>query len=133
MQPKDTVRFITKFTTFADPYVPYMFHCHLLHHEDDGMMGTFLVIDPATIGIKEQKTDEPFRVMPNPTNSRVKIVRTTTALATSFDIYDALGKIVHRGKINDAIELDVSLWPKGIYFISLESNEGREVRKILIN
>ncbi len=43
-----TVRFITKFEDFADPDVPYMYHCHMLSHEDDGMMGQFLVIGNAT-------------------------------------------------------------------------------------
>ncbi len=43
--PGDSVKFITKFTTFADNTTPYMYHCHLLHHEDDGMMGSFIVID----------------------------------------------------------------------------------------
>lgn len=43
--PGDSVRFITKFEDFADNMVPYMYHCHVLHHEDDGMMGSFTVID----------------------------------------------------------------------------------------
>ncbi|MEC3956306.1 multicopper oxidase domain-containing protein [Nocardia sp. CDC153] len=30
----------------ADPTLPYMYHCHLLHHEDAGMMGQFLILDP---------------------------------------------------------------------------------------
>jgi FtsP/CotA-like multicopper oxidase with cupredoxin domain len=29
----------------ADPDSPYMFHCHLLEHEDRGMMGQYLVAD----------------------------------------------------------------------------------------
>jgi len=32
-----------RFTDFADPARPYMFHCHLLRHEDDGLMGQFVV------------------------------------------------------------------------------------------
>ena len=24
----------------------WMYHCHILHHEDDGMMGSFIVYDP---------------------------------------------------------------------------------------
>lgn len=51
VQPNDTVRFITKFENFADDSIPYMYHCHLLHHEDDGMMGTFLVLDTTGINI----------------------------------------------------------------------------------
>ena len=28
---------------YADPVNPYMFHCHILEHEDVGMMGQFVV------------------------------------------------------------------------------------------
>ncbi|MEM7126779.1 MAG: multicopper oxidase domain-containing protein [Chloroflexota bacterium] len=42
--PGETVRFITQFTTYANPDVPYMYHCHILEHEDRGMMGQFVVV-----------------------------------------------------------------------------------------
>ena len=38
-----TVRVITEFAGFADPQHPYMYHCHILEHEDAGMMGQFVV------------------------------------------------------------------------------------------
>ncbi|MFD6140761.1 multicopper oxidase family protein [Promicromonospora sp. NPDC060271] len=49
---KDTVllvqgrryRLAMRFTDHTDPNVPYMYHCHLLQHEDDGMMGQFVVL-----------------------------------------------------------------------------------------
>ena len=34
-----------RFDTYAAEDIPYMFHCHILDHEDLGMMGQFLVID----------------------------------------------------------------------------------------
>ncbi|MGR3342427.1 MAG: multicopper oxidase family protein [Paracoccaceae bacterium] len=40
----ETVRFIAHFADFADPDIPYMYHCHILEHEDGGMMGQFLVV-----------------------------------------------------------------------------------------
>lgn len=43
----ETVRFITKFDHFANHEIPYMYHCHILPHEDDGMMGQFIVADPS--------------------------------------------------------------------------------------
>ncbi len=44
---RGTVRFITKFEDFANDKVPYMYHCHMLTHEDQGMMGQFVVVgDP---------------------------------------------------------------------------------------
>ncbi|MEM9564254.1 MAG: multicopper oxidase domain-containing protein [Actinomycetota bacterium] len=35
-----------RFNTYANPDVPYMFHCHILDHEDTGMMGQFRVVEP---------------------------------------------------------------------------------------
>jgi hypothetical protein len=29
----------------ADRHTPYTFHCHILEHEDLGMMGQFVVVD----------------------------------------------------------------------------------------
>jgi hypothetical protein len=41
-----TVRFIAKFSDYADSIHPYMFHCHMTFHEDEGMMGQFVVTPP---------------------------------------------------------------------------------------
>ena len=50
--PKDTVyvppgktdRLLVQFGDYADPHHPYMFHCHILRHEDNGMMGQYVTI-----------------------------------------------------------------------------------------
>ena len=34
-----------RFDTYAAEDIPYMFHCHILDHEDLGMMGQFLVVE----------------------------------------------------------------------------------------
>jgi FtsP/CotA-like multicopper oxidase with cupredoxin domain len=39
-------RLLVRFEDYADPTTPYMYHCHLLWHEDQGMMGQFLVVEP---------------------------------------------------------------------------------------
>jgi len=39
-----TVRFIMRFENFSDPNTAYMYHCHILEHEDNGMMGQFTVV-----------------------------------------------------------------------------------------
>jgi len=46
VEGNQTVRFIAKFDHFADPEIPYMYHCHILPHEDAGMMAQFIVVDP---------------------------------------------------------------------------------------
>jgi FtsP/CotA-like multicopper oxidase with cupredoxin domain len=44
VDPGSAVRVIAEFADFADPKHPYMYHCHVLEHEDAGMMGQFVVV-----------------------------------------------------------------------------------------
>ncbi|MEV8438260.1 multicopper oxidase domain-containing protein [Actinosynnema sp. NPDC051121] len=54
--PKDTVfvegktkvRLAVEFGRHVDPDTPYMYHCHILRHEDKGMMGQFVIVAPGT-------------------------------------------------------------------------------------
>jgi FtsP/CotA-like multicopper oxidase with cupredoxin domain len=43
--PDKTVRLLVRFPDYPDPDNPYMFHCHMLQHEDRGMMGQFVLTD----------------------------------------------------------------------------------------
>jgi len=45
LRPGTPVEIVAKFADYADPRTPYMFHCHVLDHEDDGMMGQFVVVE----------------------------------------------------------------------------------------
>lgn len=55
--PGSRVQLALRWSDHADPVYPYMFHCHLLMHEDQGMMGQFLILRPG------QKA-EPMDAMP---------------------------------------------------------------------
>jgi bilirubin oxidase len=46
LRPNSEYRLIMRFDDYSDPDHPYMYHCHLLRHEDSGMMGQFLVLRP---------------------------------------------------------------------------------------
>jgi FtsP/CotA-like multicopper oxidase with cupredoxin domain len=43
--PGETARLLLRFGGYADPDLPYMFHCHVLQHEDRGMMGQFIIVE----------------------------------------------------------------------------------------
>jgi FtsP/CotA-like multicopper oxidase with cupredoxin domain len=43
VQPGEVVRIIMRFEDYADGS-PFMYHCHILEHEDAGMMGQFVVV-----------------------------------------------------------------------------------------
>ncbi|MBS1560212.1 MAG: multicopper oxidase domain-containing protein [Bacteroidetes bacterium] len=91
---KETVRFIARFADFADAQHPYMFHCHIALHEDEGMMGQFVVVDTiATTSVSEQRSaDGTTSMYPVPASSHVTITSTTPF--THVTIRSMLGEMV---------------------------------------
>lgn len=43
--PRSGAILAVEFADYANEEHPYMYHCHILRHEDKGMMGQFLVVD----------------------------------------------------------------------------------------
>ncbi len=72
------VRIIKPFLDFADPASPYMYHCHILEHEDLGMMGQFVVVaDPTSVEevpLAIPETPVLRQNYPNPFNPATQIV-----------------------------------------------------------
>lgn len=46
VSPDHPVRLAVQFVSHIDPDLPFMYHCHLLLHEDNGMMGQFVIVEP---------------------------------------------------------------------------------------
>jgi FtsP/CotA-like multicopper oxidase with cupredoxin domain len=46
LRPGRRYDLVVPFADHSDPHTPYMFHCHVLAHEDEGMMGQFVVVPP---------------------------------------------------------------------------------------
>lgn len=65
----ETVWVIMRFPEYADPHLPYMFHCHILEHEDMGMMGQFVVVAKHTrseaIYVQSKLTESHPKEIPN--------------------------------------------------------------------
>jgi len=129
VMPMQTVTFITKFETFCDEMMPYMFHCHMLPHEDDGMMGQFVVMCP-TNDVEENNQDE-ISLYPNPSNGILKI-DSKNNIIRGVEIIDQIGKIILvQSEIIDQ-SIDVSNLPKGIYLLKLELNSSTHTKKFII-
>lgn len=121
VMPGDSVTFVTKFEDFADPMVPYMYHCHLLHHEDDGMMGSFLVLDTTThIGVAnlEEAAD---RLFPNPCTNFIQ-VNTTGNTKSKIQCWNMLGESVPLSFMNEQ-NINTASWNEGMYILQI--NEKR--------
>lgn len=132
----ETVRFITKFEDFADSLNPYMYHCHVLMHEDDGMMGQFIVKPASGVGIKNFKlNDVTVKVYPNPANNimNIDINEIDHTQPLQLTIYDVLGKTVYSSSLSQMLNtVNTSHWSKGVYTISLSQNQNSIYKKIII-
>jgi bilirubin oxidase len=130
VMPHDSVKFITQFTTFTDEMVPYMYHCHLLHHEDDGMMGSFLVVDPfASLG--ENATNNQLTAYPNPASDEWNIAGNWDHSTVSIEIVNALGQLLFSQNYSDLKEGETIVLPNsgfdnGVYFARIHAVNGFE-------
>jgi FtsP/CotA-like multicopper oxidase with cupredoxin domain len=128
VNPGETVRTLVKFTGYKGIY---LYHCHNLEHEDDGMMLNFRVIDP--IGIRKTGTEIPeefklFQNYPNPFNSSTVLkFRLPRKDKVVLNIYDSKARLVVRlfeGELN-AGEYEISWnagdYSSGIYFARLNA------------
>lgn len=130
-----TVRFITKFTDFADTIKPFMYHCHILFHEDEGMMGQFLVVPPgfqippdSTTSVLSpiQKTNYAIEVFPNPASSVLYFKDPKDAGMYYADVFNQAGYNVLRVPGPDAqLGINISFLPQGTYFIRFTDQRKR--------
>lgn len=117
------VRIVVRFEDFADPEMPYMYHCHILSHEDDGMMGQFLVTS-SIISTTEQQPNAVCPICINSLPIPSGIDPTTIARA---DVFDAVGRLMQSrvSTLSGGQSLDVSGLPPGVYFMHMLDRRGQ--------
>jgi bilirubin oxidase len=130
VMPQDSAKFITRFADFSDPSTPYMYHCHLLHHEDDGMMGQYLVLDTATLGIVSVTEPTHISVSPQPVSSVLSIHTDRQAVA-SVHAYTISGQEVFCPFDASDHLLDMSKLAAGLYVLEIHIGTNTFRKKII--
>jgi bilirubin oxidase len=134
LAPMETVRFITKFEDYADSTMSYMYHCHILMHEDDGMMGQFVVM-PLISGTQEINLNDELNIYPNPVSDFVTL-QTSSEAQVQVVVSDALGKIVFSSSVipvGNKIKLNTENWTAGTYSVSVKSSGSFTTKAIVKN
>lgn len=120
-----SVKIVMKFEDFADPDMPFMYHCHILSHEDNGMMGQFTVTTLAS-GI-EDLSENRVSFFPNPAGESVFFqVEKDQSEGVFCKVFDALGRVVLEKHIPLASGqglIEVGSLPTGTYSVHLVSRE----------
>lgn len=128
------VRFITKFETHHNNHIPYMYHCHMLTHEDHGMMGQFLVVSPS-VNVQDltQQNKAHLICYPNPAQELIRLTIEEDDLRFwDLEVRDLQGRTVMK-HVQGLFPFDLSLTnlPQGAYIVSCHSNKGLHIAKIL--
>lgn len=127
-----TVKFITKFETFCDSMATYMYHCHMLPHEDDGMMGQFMVSCPTGVGVNDLLSEsDQLLIYPNPSSNKITISNSKNQISEIL-LFDYSGKLVLEKYTihSNEIELNLESQPSGIYYIEIHIKENVIHKKI---
>ena len=127
-----TVRFITRFEDFTSYDVPYMYHCHMLPHEDDGMMGQFRVL-PLNAGIADGSTPMgTIKAAPNPATSMLDVTLDPQLGKGSVTITDLTGRVMlTRLSASGSLRFDVEQLPAGSYLITFRGSGGAATLRFL--
>jgi bilirubin oxidase len=132
IQSMETVRFITKFETFADSLTPYVYHCHILMHEDAGMMGQFVVMPDATNSVEESDSSTSWGIFPNPTSEILNLILPADCKLVNFQILDASGRIVYTNSNVSASQFDISQLSKGLYYVQITTSSFQSTKKLVV-
>ncbi len=118
-----SARVITRFLDHADPDMPYMYHCHLLMHEDEGMMGQFVVVDPNAIA--EQEEDNMLLAWPSPADASLNVRWSNTNGPAMYTLTDAAGRTVHQAALDGGrAECNTVGLASGTYLLSTTTRDG---------
>lgn len=124
------VRFIADFLDHANDTIPYMYHCHMLTHEDEGMMGQFIVTDPNASVVENMSSLA--NVYPNPSNDVISVThpRLKNAELTLVDITGSVIPISMALQSTDEGIINLSSIASGMYFLQFRFDSNYEVVKI---
>lgn len=71
---------------------------------------------------------EALSILPNPSSD---FIRVDTELTGTVKIIDAQGRLIHESTKNSTseVQIDIHLWPSGIYYLVLQSADGRRANQ----
>ncbi len=116
-----SVKIVVRYDDFNDPDMPYMYHCHILSHEDNGMMGQFIVNAPASK--TADLVSNNLKFYPNPASQTAFFEMDTSVSAwINYQVTNMLGQIVLEKSAlisNGNGQIETSKLPAGYYAVQI--------------
>ncbi|MEI6312856.1 MAG: multicopper oxidase domain-containing protein [Bacteroidota bacterium] len=125
------VRFIAKFDDYADSIHPFMYHCHISLHEDEGMMGQFVVKNASVSNsiLDHSNTNIKINLYPNPATNKLYIDLNDEHNKVYYVcINNLIGKTIMMLPSPDLADgIDISSLSAGTYFITITDTNTKSV------
>lgn len=132
------IKIVVRFDTYSDNEVPFMYHCHMLGHEDGGLMGNVLVVDSTFTSTTENTAyDLDYSLYPNPTNGvfNIEILLNSTSDVT-VEVFSLTGQCMIKSteKANGYFKktMDMTQYPSGIWLVKLTIDGFSTTQKVVL-
>lgn len=136
--------YVARFDSFPSPYDMdslfthgFMYHCHILTHEDNSMMHQFVVVDSLVMtptNTEELAEPKTLTLFPNPTNNLISFKGDFTD-AGILRFYDVSGKLLDERDMPSlpGLEVRTDHLPKGIIIVEYVSGNFRFVERLILS
>ncbi|UTW63166.1 multicopper oxidase domain-containing protein [bacterium SCSIO 12741] len=144
IHPNWKMRFLAKFDDYPNKithHLAYMYHCHILTHEDKeggGMMAQFVVTDQGHCAepdnVPEVKPMRTMTLFPNPARNQFYLEGASKERST-LKIYDLNGRLITQKSLpafSGAISIGTEQLNAGYYLIEWDTAEGLATEKLLM-
>ncbi len=136
LNPNETIQLLVKFNDYSGIY---LFHCHNLEHEDDGMMLNIKIDEPTSVQ-EDQDIETGFELYqnyPNPFNPSTVIKFSIPQDSnTNLKIYNSLGEEILT-LVDSFLQMGFHEYTfnatglsSGIYYYKLKTDKGVRVKKM---
>lgn len=135
------VTFVARFDSFPsmfDSMNAFMYHCHILPHEDNMMMHQFVVVDMHTwdslTAVRKLVRPDPFTMYPNPTSEYLYLDGSLSQSGT-LRFVDLLGRELKEISIpafKGKMPIDVQDLPRGMVIVEWSAGGVSGSRKVLL-
>jgi hypothetical protein len=99
-------------------------------HHNREIAFSYTIGNCASTGIAEPDALETIQVFPNPANDKLTIQSTSSGSSLLTTFQNAMGQTLFQTPLN---VIDIRQLPNGMYFLTIETNDSRVVRKLLVN
>lgn len=134
--------YVARFDSFPSPYDMdslfthgFMYHCHILTHEDNSMMHQFVVVDSLVLPTSTEELEEPrtLTLFPNPASNSISFKGNFTD-AGVLRFYDVSGKLLKERDMPSlpGSEVPTDHLPRGIIMVEYVSGNLRFVKRLIL-